>query len=91
MNIQPLIQQNNNNPEQNDVDLYIIRLCSIISFFIPFVGFIYLTCFKISNIHNHSDKKKKAILILLLTSILGFIWQSAIFILLKTHIITLNF
>lgn len=84
MNINPLIQEE---PRDNTIDILVINICAVVSFFIPFVGFIYFLCFRISDFQRQTPKKKKAISLLLIASIIGLIWQTIIFILIKTKVI----
>lgn len=84
MNINPLLQQEEDN---TSIDTLVINICAIVSFFIPIIGFIYFACFRLSNFHNHHPKKKRALSFLLFMSTAGLFWQTILIILMKTHVI----
>lgn len=61
---------------EDDVSIMVIYICAILALFIPFIGIIYLCCFGIccKNIREFKPRRKKAIKILLLTTLFGVLW-----------------
>ena len=97
LSLSPLINthintHNNNNNHDNqghDIDTCVIYLCSIISLFLPFVGLLYLGCFRLSNFHYVPSKKKAMMLLFILTTF-GIIWQTIVYILIRNDVIKLK-
>ena len=67
------------------LDVWILYLCAAIAFLVPITGFIYLCCFRYccGNSSPFSVRKKKAIKILIIATLLGTIIQIIIGILIN--------
>lgn len=62
----------------DDIDIFVIYICAIIAFFMPFFGVVYICCFRFSCCgigipYPYDPTKQRAIKILILSTVLGFL------------------
>ena len=78
--------------DDDEIDVLVLYICAVIAFFAPFVGFIYLCCFKFScgTINRFGPRKKRAYRILILTTLLGILVEIILGSLISSNDIKLN-
>ena len=80
----------NENAEIDDtsfIDLCVIYFCSVLSVIFPLIGFLYIGCTHKNTNWRTNLKILKAYLILIICTVSGVIWQTIVFILIKTNTI----